>query len=132
MAAELIASIEPLRRRLAETRQTRMPVGLVPTMGALHAGHVRLIEQARNECRTVTVSIFVNPRQFDREDDLLRYPRTLDADRTMCDRLGVDVVFAPSVDEMYPAPPACTIDVGRLACAAGHGPGISAAWRRWS
>jgi pantoate--beta-alanine ligase len=115
MAAELITSITPLRSRLAEARQARSAVGLVPTMGALHAGHARLIEEARNECGTVAVSIFVNPRQFDREDDLLRYPRTLDADRTLCDRLGVDFVFAPSAEEMYPGPPACTIDVGRLA-----------------
>ena len=68
-----------------------------------------------HECRTVAVSIFVNPLQFDREDDLRRYPRTLDADRQLCDRLGVDVVFAPSVEEMYPVPPECAIDVGRLA-----------------
>jgi pantoate--beta-alanine ligase len=115
MAAELITSIEPLRRRLADVRRARTPVGLVPTLGALHAGHARLIEEARSECRTVTVSIFVNPRQFDREDDLLRYPRTLEADRSLCDRHGVDLVFAPSADEMYPAPPACTVDVGELA-----------------
>ena len=84
-------------------------------MGALHAGHVRLIEEARHDCQAVVVSIFVNPLQFDREDDLRRYPRTLDADRQLCDRLGVDVVFAPSVEEMYPVPPECTVDVGRLA-----------------
>ena len=84
-------------------------------MGALHAGHARLIEHARADCRTVAVSIFVNPLQFDRTDDLQRYPRTLDADRQLCDRLGVDVVFAPSVEEMYPVPPQCMVDVGRLA-----------------
>jgi pantoate--beta-alanine ligase len=115
MAAELISSIEPLRRRLAEARQARPPAGLVPTMGALHAGHARLIELAREECGTVTVSIFVNPRQFDREDDLQRYPRTLDADRMLCDRLGVDFIFAPSAGEMYPVEPECTVAVGRLA-----------------
>jgi len=84
-------------------------------MGALHAGHVRLIEEARHECQAVAVSIFVNPLQFDREDDLRRYPRRLDEDRQLCDRFGVDVVFAPSVYEMYPVPPECTIDVGHLA-----------------
>jgi pantoate--beta-alanine ligase len=84
-------------------------------MGALHAGHARLIEQARGDCDTVVVSIFVNPLQFDRADDLTRYPRPLEADLEICDRLGVDVVFAPDEPEMYPAPPSCTVDVGRVA-----------------
>lgn len=115
MAAELIESIGSLRHRLAEARRSHATIGLVPTMGALHAGHARLIEQARRECQAVAVSIFVNPLQFDRDDDLRRYPRTLDADRRLCDERGVDVVFAPSVEEMYPRPLECTIDVGRLA-----------------
>jgi pantoate--beta-alanine ligase len=115
MAAALIASIDPLRRQLAGRRQAKNTIGLVPTMGALHAGHVRLIEVARRECQTVVVSIFVNPLQFDRPDDLQRYPRTLTADRAVCDDVGVDIIFAPPVEEMYPVPPACTIDVGPLA-----------------
>jgi pantoate--beta-alanine ligase len=115
MAAELIESIGHLRLRLTEARRSKATIGLVPTMGALHAGHVRLIEEARHDCQAVAVSIFVNPFQFDRDDDLRRYPRTLDADRQLCGRFGVDIVFAPSVEEMYPAPPECTIDVGRLA-----------------
>jgi pantoate--beta-alanine ligase len=115
MGAELIESIGPLRRRLAEARRSNATIGLVPTMGALHAGHVRLIEQARRDCQLVAVSIFVNPLQFDREDDLRRYPRTLDADRRVCDVSDVDLVFAPAVEEMYPVPLECTIDVGRLA-----------------
>ena len=115
MAAQLVATIEQLRLRLSGIRSSGATIGLVPTMGALHAGHARLIEEARAGCRTVAVSIFVNPMQFDREDDLRRYPRTLDEDRALCDRLGVDVVFAPPVEDMYPSPPECTIDVGRLA-----------------
>lgn len=115
MAAELIESIPNLRRRLSDARRSGATVGLVPTMGALHAGHARLIERARAECQTAAVSIFVNPLQFDRKDDLERYPRTLDADRQLCDRIGVDVVFVPPVEEIYPAPPQCTVDVGRLA-----------------
>ena len=115
MGAELIASVGPLRHRLADARRSNATIGLVPTMGALHAGHVRLIEEARHDCQAVAVSIFVNPLQFDREDDLRRYPRPMEADRQICDRFGVDIVFAPSVAEMYPVPPECTIDVGRLA-----------------
>jgi pantoate--beta-alanine ligase len=115
MAAELIESIGLLRLRLAEARQSNAAIGLTPTMGALHAGHVRLIEEARHDCQAVVVSIFVNPLQFDRDDDLRRYPRTLDADRQLCARFGVDIVFAPSVEEMYPTPPECSIDVGHLA-----------------
>jgi pantoate--beta-alanine ligase len=115
MAADLVESIGLLRHRLADARTSRPPLGLVPTMGALHAGHARLVEEARRECGTVVVSIFVNPLQFDREDDLRRYPRTLDADRRLCDQFGVDVIFSPSVEEMYPSRPECTVDVGRLA-----------------
>ena len=84
-------------------------------MGALHAGHGTLIERARRECGDVVVSIFVNPLQFDRKDDLERYPRTLDADLALCARLDVDAVFAPAVEEMYPVQPACEVDVLRLA-----------------
>jgi pantoate--beta-alanine ligase len=84
-------------------------------MGALHAGHASLIDHARAECGTVIVSIFVNPLQFDRQDDLERYPRQLDADLELCGAHGVDVVFAPDTSEMYARPPACTVDVGSLA-----------------
>jgi pantoate--beta-alanine ligase len=115
MAAELIESIGRLRQRLTEPRRAGATIGLVPTMGALHAGHARLIERARGESGLVVVSIFVNPLQFDRDDDLRQYPRTLDGDRQLCDRLNVDAVFAPGVEEMYPAPLECTVDVGRLA-----------------
>ena len=84
-------------------------------MGALHAGHASLIQRARRECGTVVVSIFVNPLQFDRAEDLDRYPRSLDADLALCREHGVDLVFAPSVAEMYPRPMAMAIDVGTLA-----------------
>jgi pantoate--beta-alanine ligase len=84
-------------------------------MGALHIGHAHLIEHARQECGTVAVSIFVNPMQFDREDDLRRYPRTFDADLALCERLGVDIIFAPAVEEMYPTALQCTVTVGDIA-----------------
>jgi len=115
MPGDVIASIASLRARLDEVRGSGATVGFVPTLGALHAGHAKLIATARDECQSTTVSIFVNPLQFDREDDLRRYPRTLDADREFCRALGVDVIFAPSVEDIYPAPPACTVDVGHLA-----------------
>jgi pantoate--beta-alanine ligase len=81
-------------------------VGLVPTMGALHAGHVSLMTRARAECGTVAVSIFVNPLQFGDPDDIAHYPRTLEWDLAVCAKAGVDVVFVPSVAEMYPGWPA--------------------------
>jgi pantoate--beta-alanine ligase len=78
-------------------------VGLVPTMGALHAGHVALFEAARTENDVVVASLFVNPAQFDQQADLARYPRDEERDLEIAERAGVDVVFAPSADEMYPA-----------------------------
>ena len=114
MALDLIEGIAPLRDRLSPPRLSGATIGFVPTMGALHAGHARLIDRARGACGCVVVSIFVNPLQFDREDDLARYPRTLEADLELCRSLGADVVFSPAVRDMYPVPPACTVDVGRL------------------
>jgi len=114
MGLEIVETIADLRARVA-ARRSRGPVGFVPTMGALHAGHASLVEQARRECATVVVSIFVNPIQFDRPEDLARYPRSLDADAALCRSLGVDLVFAPSVSEMYPSKVECSVDVGRLA-----------------
>ena len=111
---EAVDRVLDLRRTVAGWR-TDGSIGFVPTMGALHEGHERLIEQARRECARVVVSVFVNPLQFDRADDLERYPRTLDADVEVCGRLGVDLMFVPSVREMYPTPAACTVDPGPLA-----------------
>lgn len=77
-------------------------IGLVPTMGALHAGHLSLIEAARGKCDTVVVSIFVNPLQFAPSEDPARYPCTPEADLALCEKAGADVVFMPPVDEIYP------------------------------
>ena len=90
------------------------PVGLVPTMGALHAGHVALIRRAREECASVVVSIFVNPTQFGPGEDYERYPRRLDDDLRVCEAAGVDVVFAPSVEVLYPPGHVTTVDPGPL------------------
>jgi pantoate--beta-alanine ligase len=109
-----VERIQDVRRALTPARQAGRRIGFVPTLGALHAGHARLIEEARGGCDEVVVSVFVNPLQFDRADDLARYPRVLDADLALCARLGVNMVFAPPVEEMYPSAPDCTVQVGRL------------------
>jgi pantoate--beta-alanine ligase len=114
MSVALVHSIADMRRAVSDARRAGASVGVVPTMGALHRGHASLIERARAECATVVVTIFVNPLQFDRTDDLDRYPRTLDADVVVCERAGADLVFAPPVAEMYPREPRCTIDVTQL------------------
>ncbi len=111
----LLTTIRALREHLAPLRGAGGPIGLVPTMGALHAGHAALMDRARSECRVVVVTIFVNPLQFDRPDDLARYPRQLDADLALCAAHGVDAVFAPDSSEMYQREAVCTIDVGHLA-----------------
>jgi len=114
MSVEVVPAIAALRERLSPRHRTGS-IGFVPTMGALHEGHARLIDRARSECATVVVSIFVNPLQFDRPADLANYPKTLDADLDLCRAHGVDLVFAPSAPELYPQPPLCTVHVDRLA-----------------
>ena len=108
-----------LARALADVRARRGRVALVPTMGALHDGHAALIRSARErtgEADAVVVSIFVNPMQFGPGEDLDRYPRTFDSDLDVCAAEGVDVVFAPSVEEVYPGgEPQVTLDPGPLA-----------------
>ncbi len=89
-------------------------VGLVPTMGFLHEGHLALIDAARRECDTVVMSLFVNPLQFDETRDLDRYPRDLDRDAGLASSGGVDVVFAPAVEEMYPDEPLTRVKVSGL------------------
>ena len=114
MNLEVASTIARVRAWRDDHRLAERHVGFVPTMGALHEGHARLIETARASGDRVIVSIFINPLQFDRKDDLERYPRTLDADLRICERLGAEVVFVPSVDEMYPLEPRCTVTVKRL------------------
>ena len=94
--------------------QAQGPLGFVPTMGALHAGHGRLMDEARAASGSVAVSIFVNPIQFNQSEDYARYPRPLDADLEFCAARGVDVVFAPPVEEMYPQPQDTFVEVGRV------------------
>jgi len=111
MSAEVIGSIAALREALARIRRAGGRVGLVPTMGALHAGHARLIEQAVRETDCAVVSIFVNPIQFNDPRDYGQYPRTLVEDAALCGRLGAPIVFAPAGEEMYPRPQQSFVEV---------------------
>jgi pantoate--beta-alanine ligase len=96
-------TVDETRRAVAAARSLGRRVGLVPTMGALHAGHASLIQAARRECGYVAVSIFVNPTQFGPNEDLSRYPRPLEKDIKLCADEGVDLIFHPPPDVMYPA-----------------------------
>ena len=108
---QLVRSREELRSALAALPR---PLGLVPTMGWLHAGHTSLIERARDECGAVAVSIFVNPRQFDDPADLERYPRGETRDLALCAEAGADVVWVPGVDDVYPPGFDTSVSVERL------------------
>ena len=109
--ADLVTKIREMRERCTEARRLGWTIGLVPTMGALHAGHGALIEQCRRDSRVLAVSIFVNPIQFDRPEDFEQYARNLPQDMEFCFLRGVDLVFAPSVEEMYPAPQKTVVEV---------------------
>lgn len=99
-----VTDIAALRALLAEWRRSGERVVLVPTMGNLHAGHLSLVEQAKDLAGRVVVSLFVNPLQFDRAEDLKAYPRTFEDDRLALERMEVDLLFAPEVSAMYPQP----------------------------
>lgn len=107
-------SICDLRTFLGRQRRAGLQIGLVPTLGALHAGHAALIQAARRQNETVVVSIFVNPAQFDNPKDFQAYPRNLQRDLAFCERQGVTAVFHPSEAEMYPEPPGTRISVPEL------------------
>ena len=100
----LIENIEKLKEVLFRIKSNGKSIGLVPTMGALHSGHLSLIERAKVECQVVVVTIFVNPTQFNNQDDLIKYPRTLDSDIELI-KDHADIVFAPTAAEIYPTPP---------------------------
>jgi pantoate--beta-alanine ligase len=123
-------TIQEIRASVAAAKSAGQVVGLVPTMGALHAGHYSLIDAARRRCAFVAVSIFVNPIQFGPSEDLARYPRTPEADLAGCRDHGVAAVLMPDVREMYPRPCRTVLDVpdlGRRLCGAsrpGHFAGV--------
>ncbi len=112
---EVISTVAELRKVVDAKRAEGLSIGLVPTMGALHAGHLSLIERARAECDVVVVSVFVNPTQFNNPDDLLTYPRTVEADCQALSAAGVDYAFIPSVEEIYPEPDTRRFDLGPVA-----------------
>jgi len=112
---ELIKDICMMQNRCREEKLKGRKIGFVPTMGALHKGHLALIQKAREDCDFVVVSIFVNPTQFGAGEDFERYPRDLSKDLRLCEEEGVDVVFAPSVQDMYPEDFSTWVEVkGRL------------------
>jgi pantoate--beta-alanine ligase len=111
---EIVRTVKELRERVRKERSEGKLTGLVPTMGALHAGHASLIRAARNACGLVVTSIFVNPTQFGPNEDFARYPRTFDADCALAEAEGCDLVFAPSVDEVYPSGATTFVDVEGL------------------
>ena len=115
MATERIERIARVRERVAAAKRRGLRAGCVPTMGALHAAHTAMFDRAREECDLVVATIFVNPLQFDRPDDLRSYPRDIESDLIVCERHGVDVAFVPAVAEMYPRPPAMTVEIEGLA-----------------
>lgn len=107
---KVIDNIVGLQNELFEARKKGKSIGLVPTMGALHEGHASLVKRSVKENGITIVSVFLNPTQFNDKNDLERYPRTLDRDCTLTDECGADIVFAPSVKEMYPTPDTRTFD----------------------
>lgn len=99
-----ITTIAELDSAINETKKNNKSIGLVPTMGALHEGHLSLVNRARKENDVVVVSVFVNPIQFNNKEDLEKYPRTIEKDLAMLEAAGTDIAFTPSVEEMYPEP----------------------------
>ena len=111
---KIVNSIQELKRYLAEERQHNKQIGFVPTMGALHDGHLSLVKRCVEENDVCVVSVFVNPTQFNDKNDLATYPRTLDKDCALLEPTGCDYVFAPTEAEMYPEPDTRIFDFGTV------------------
>jgi pantoate--beta-alanine ligase len=111
---EILHTVDELRSWSRAHRSNGNAIGLVPTLGALHAGHASLVRAAKASCGAVAVSIFVNPTQFGPDEDFARYPRTFDADCALAKSEGADVIFAPSVEELYPTGAATFVEVEGL------------------
>jgi pantoate--beta-alanine ligase len=111
---KICTTIEDMRAVCRAARHGEKRLGFVPTMGALHDGHLSLVRAAKSSCDVVSVSIFVNPTQFGPNEDLAKYPRTFDRDRELLEKEGVELLFAPSVEEMYPPGAVTWVTVGEL------------------
>ena len=111
---KIFETIDDIRHQLMEDRRKGLVIGLVPTMGALHQGHLSLVEKAQTVCQKTIVSIFVNPKQFGPDEDYEAYPRDLESDCAFLDKAGVDYVFAPSVAEMWPSGNMTSVEVEGL------------------
>ena len=114
MYPPVVTTIAEVQAAVAAIRARGTTVGFVPTMGALHEGHAALVRAARAHSGFVVVSIFVNPTQFGPKEDFAKYPRTLEADQKLCNEAGADLIFAPSVEEMYPQNSFTFVDVTNL------------------
>ncbi|MCK0095704.1 pantoate--beta-alanine ligase [Yoonia sp. F2084L] len=114
MIAPIVRSLAGLRAQTAVWRKTGETIGVVPTMGALHQGHLSLARAAREKCDRVIVTIFVNPKQFDDPDDLKNYPRTEEDDARKLESIGVDLIYVPEPDQIYPDGFATTVSVSGL------------------
>ncbi len=112
---EIVRKVAQLQQVVADAKAIGKSVGLVPTMGALHAGHISLVNRARKENDVVVVSVFVNPTQFNNAEDLATYPRTEEADCQKLSEAGVDFAFIPTVEEVYPEPDTRQFDLGEVA-----------------
>ncbi|HEX6574922.1 MAG TPA: pantoate--beta-alanine ligase, partial [Gemmatimonadaceae bacterium] len=112
---KIVTTIAETRSAVEEVRKTGARIGFVPTMGALHAGHLSLVERARREGGFTVMSIFVNPLQFGPSEDLSRYPRPVEEDEKLAAEAGVDLLFRPSVEEMYPPGRTVSVTAGKLA-----------------
>ncbi len=128
---EIARTIAATRAAVAAARRAGRTIGCVPTMGALHAGHLSLVEAARRDGTFVVVTIFVNPTQFGPQEDYARYPRDEAGDLRQCEQAGANLVFLPSVEEMYPPGSVTTVHVARLTatlcgpCRPGHFDGVA-------
>jgi pantoate--beta-alanine ligase len=128
---KLITTVAQLREAIWVARRRGAKIGFVPTMGALHEGHLSLVRVAKAECEYTVVSIYVNPSQFGPQEDFSKYPRTLDADLTLLAGCGTDLVFAPSSDEVYPPGHQTWVEPGAVAeplegqCRPGHFRGVA-------
>jgi pantoate--beta-alanine ligase len=111
---QILKSIAEMQSVCRSLNSSGSVLGFVPTMGALHEGHLSLVRKARSECEVVAASIFVNPLQFAPGEDLARYPRTFDEDRRLLEREGIEILFAPDASEMYPPGAVTTVTVSEV------------------